>query len=549
MKVHGLLSSLGIIGLILTIGYAQTLTLDANPLSVNVLQGNIATYECEVTPDSGFSQQVFFALVDSDIPTGEASYAFTPNSIQAPYQQSVFFAVNISANLLPGSYAVRIQAGNGPVQDTLTLTLNVQTGSCQWTVDNPPGIDDQDPIRMAVGPNDVLWVSDESKLWQRQSQLWQVVNTPFSGQEARSIAIDSAGNPWVWQRGEGWYWWDGIDWTNVPPPTIDQQNTFVYDSWFDDNGILWSATYDQGLLRYDGTFWQSYTTANSDIASNEVRQMAPAPGGGFWLRTYNSNSSEEVTFFDGSMFSSPLPGCNFGYIHRIAVDASGQLWLGSNEGLFRFDGQEIEHWRGSQETPNHRILSLNCNVTLADQQSQMPNTNVYFVASDVNDIWVSSHLDFSAPPGVISRLRDGQWDSYEPATSTLPDNSLSGLARLENELVFLTINDLLVNNGYNMSFLPCVAPDTVTATSLRAPSAYEIRVYPSPAAHQITIEQTAQLPLAGQIFTASGQLIWSGTLSDRKTRLDVSSWPSGIYYLNLAGANGYQGYPLQILHP
>jgi len=53
----------------------------------------------------------------------------------------------------------------------------------------------------------------------------------------------------------------------------------------------------------------------------------------------------------------------------------------------------------------------------------------------------------------------------------------------------------------------------------------QIKVYPNPATHRITISSNNNLP---QIFDAMGRLVWRGSSTDF-VQLDVSNWQRGIY--------------------
>ena len=59
----------------------------------------------------------------------------------------------------------------------------------------------------------------------------------------------------------------------------------------------------------------------------------------------------------------------------------------------------------------------------------------------------------------------------------------------------------------------------------------DLSVYPNPAHHFITIESSFMLPVDIQIRTISGQLIAQQVMHSGTFELDISAWPSGVYYL------------------
>jgi len=59
----------------------------------------------------------------------------------------------------------------------------------------------------------------------------------------------------------------------------------------------------------------------------------------------------------------------------------------------------------------------------------------------------------------------------------------------------------------------------------------KLSVYPNPAHQFITIESSFMLPADIQIRTISGQLIAQQVMHSGTSELDISAWPSGVYYL------------------
>src|ERR1700733_9122282 len=93
-----------------------------------------------------------------------------------------------------------------------------------------------------------------------------------------------------------------------------------------------------------------------------------------------------------------------GYILAITQSRDGYLWLGSKDGLVRFDGVAFEHYKpeSGPEIPGTQVRSL-----LA-----LPN----------GDLWVG----YSS--GVISLLRDGRPETYTKRDG-LPGGVVTSLAQ------------------------------------------------------------------------------------------------------------------------
>lgn len=88
--------------------------------------------------------------------------------------------------------------------------------------------------------------------------------------------------------------------------------------------------------------------------------------------------------------------------------------------------------------------------------------------------------------------------------------------------------DVLVNNCVSDS-AAVTFPEFTSIENIQHGNT--ISVYPNPANNFITIETSLMVPIAIQIRTISGQLIAQQVIHSGTFELDISTWPSGIYYL------------------
>jgi signal transduction histidine kinase/CheY-like chemotaxis protein/streptogramin lyase len=128
-----------------------------------------------------------------------------------------------------------------------------------------------------------------------------------------------------------------------------------------DNGIatllvdrqdrLWAGGLNAGLNRYDaatGKFvhWEHDPADPSSLSSTHIWAIAQTPDGALWAGTGNGLDRLRP---DGRGFDhvgSPAPGGkaeSFGAVSALHVDAHGQLWIGSDLGVFRRDAQGQWH--------------------------------------------------------------------------------------------------------------------------------------------------------------------------------------------------------------
>jgi len=131
------------------------------------------------------------------------------------------------------------------------------------------------------------------------------------------------GGRWSWLRAE-----DGLPfpWLRVIRETAD--------------GALWIGTNGGGVIRLSGGRFTAITHAQG-LASDLVRGLYAAPDGRLWIATENRGLSR----LDPASVGRPggpriaVVGTRQGLpasgVHQIVADGLGNLWMSSNEGIFR----------------------------------------------------------------------------------------------------------------------------------------------------------------------------------------------------------------------
>ena len=95
-------------------------------------------------------------------------------------------------------------------------------------------------------------------------------------------------------------------------------------------GKVWVGTNGHGASVYDGVTWLDYTTTNSDIASDTIRDITIGPDGRVWLATQIG-----VSVFNGTRWESHnsfASGITSNDVYDIAIDSVGQVWVATDEG-------------------------------------------------------------------------------------------------------------------------------------------------------------------------------------------------------------------------
>ena len=128
------------------------------------------------------------------------------------------------------------------------------------------------------------------------------------------------------------------DFTRIP----QMNNRFIYDILEDHKGVLWFATYSNGVYSYNERTgkWRSYLANEEDSTSlpyNKVISIFEDSRRNLWFMTlgrgfcrYNPKT-DDFTCYD---MSKGLPN-NVAY--KMVEDRRGDLWVTTNNGLVRFD--------------------------------------------------------------------------------------------------------------------------------------------------------------------------------------------------------------------
>ena len=155
----------------------------------------------------------------------------------------------------------------------------------------------------------------------------------------RRIYQDGRGHYWFGTNGDGVLRWDGTALERFSTPE-GLGGVAVRGIIEDHQGNIWFGT-DSGLTRYDGTSFVNFTKADG-LAGNDVWALVAARNGALWIGT-----TEGVSRFDGKTFTvfslpetqgDPSRGVTSNRIvHCILEDSRGRVWFATNGGAFVYE--------------------------------------------------------------------------------------------------------------------------------------------------------------------------------------------------------------------
>ena len=173
---------------------------------------------------------------------------------------------------------------------------------------------------------------------------WALYTKSFQG--ATSMAFDHEGYLWLgWQSGSK----GTVRFVRLNPKDGSYTQDLVQDDLNGNlitsisvapDGAVWFSTYD-GISRFDGKHWKTYTTADG-LPSGSYWRTAVAPNGDLWVGTIGPKESGAGAFrFNGKTWTiyTTQDGLAGNDIQSMAVSPDGVVWFGTNHGLSRFDGK------------------------------------------------------------------------------------------------------------------------------------------------------------------------------------------------------------------
>ncbi|MBK8270365.1 MAG: hypothetical protein IPK83_19550 [Planctomycetes bacterium] len=166
----------------------------------------------------------------------------------------------------------------------------------------------------------------------------------FSPKVVFSMFEDRGGNLWFGTDGEGVHKYDGKSFTSFTTKDGLAGNK-VRSICGDRLGRIWIGTDGGGVSCYDGKSFRNFTSKDG-LGNDRVYEILEDSAGNMWFSTLGAgacryNGTTFTTFGVDQGLGSRHPYSEPSNIHvqEFFEDHDGVLWLGCSGGLFRFDGK------------------------------------------------------------------------------------------------------------------------------------------------------------------------------------------------------------------
>ena len=245
----------------------------------------------------------------------------------------------------------------------------------------------------------------------RQGQLWIGTDkggnrldgarfapvAPLQGKTILTIAADLHGHLWFGTSFDGIRRYDGQNWTTYTTAdglTNDQVCAIEPDQM----GNLWFGTVSGASCYQQGT-WAHFTTADG-LAHNGVLSTLEDRQGNLWFGTFRG-----VSRYDGTAFTRLEPLTDW-RVWSIMADRQGQLWFCDNKtkGVMRFDGTQFTHCTTDDGLGDNAVKCM-----YEDSRGHLWfgfNSQTTGVTRYDGEAWVT----FTRPEGLVANLVEDIWE-------------------------------------------------------------------------------------------------------------------------------------------
>lgn len=153
------------------------------------------------------------------------------------------------------------------------------------------------------------------------------------------IMEDRIGNIWFASSEEGVFRFDGKTVTHIAEKEGLGEN-YAGGMAEDKDGNMW-FTMKKGICKYDGKTFTEYT-AKDGLGGTEFWGIIIEKSGIIWITARGSTTRFDPSVSDSTAFKAftVKDGLNC-CVQSMYQDRSGNMWWGSGQGLYRFDGQRF----------------------------------------------------------------------------------------------------------------------------------------------------------------------------------------------------------------
>ncbi|MET0243560.1 MAG: hypothetical protein ABW174_08825, partial [Flavitalea sp.] len=444
-----------------------------------------------------------------------AVYAATASGL-TKFQNDNWTVVSIQGNTGRSTYRVWTFAGKLWVSLSKGSLMSYHQNS--WT-NHDPAPTEYTTVGIGVDSRDSLFRLDESGAisvkrtdgWARVSTAVSAMNlfvdkqdnvwglgtygglTRYKDGQIKGWPYDKFGNPNainataiydMVQDSTGMYWlatrnglmkFDGSIFQTYLPSNSGICSALLSTIEIDKNGVLWIGTQDKGISRFDGTNWKTYDTINSMIGSNTVTDIVADNANHIWVAHGSGPfapvpSGHGISVLDENAVGPPPPVVPLPPVapgNLLLTQIAGEVkltWSDNSQNESRFIVE-----RSTFDSTHFLILDSVAANTITYSDKTIKPGNVYYYRVRANNtagtsaytFLVSARVDDGRPPASFREVTKGNLINSKFATGTywsdVDGNNTPDLFVGEYSKMFLNSDGRFIQTADDFGNLSAVA--------------------------------------------------------------------------------------------
>jgi ligand-binding sensor domain-containing protein len=176
-----------------------------------------------------------------------------------------------------------------------------------------------------------------------------------------SVIQDKQGVLWVASFDKGITRFDGLDWVKY---TDFPQDVKIYASTRDKQGNLWFGT-DSGAYEYTGKEWRNFTIVDTkSYCDNIVHEILADNQGNMWFNAEDDCGHlgpgfYGVTRYNGNVWTTFLQSGGMGtQVTALFQDRENNIWVGTNRGVFRYNGTDWQNFTTKDGLAGYSVIAI-----------------------------------------------------------------------------------------------------------------------------------------------------------------------------------------------
>lgn len=358
--------------------------------------------------------------------------------------------------------------------------------------------------------------------------IYNMINVGLSDDHIEVIQKDNEGNLWFAHdfMADGLTKFDGSEWTTYDITDGLAANR-VNDIEIASSGGVWFATSD-GVSRYNGSNWYSFTRENSDINGDwseaNINAVEEDLTGRVWCSGNEMSviNKEQITFFEDDNFI-------FNYIYDILCDNEGNLWFATNgNGVYKLS------YCGSN-TGTDVITTCDSYVWIDGNTYTSNNNSATYTLTNVNgcdsvvtlDLTINT-VDVTVAENEYTLTANVSGACYQWIDCNDNNNHITG----ETSQSFTATENgsfaVIVDNGLCIDTSTCY---TINSVGINEIENLPIDIYPNPTRGIIEIDFTDEKIHKISIIDIFGKIIIEKSNVMQREKIDLSDSDNGLYII------------------